>query len=64
MQELSCPKGSGVSTLGNHLKSYGQGFPVPVVLKEVGFGMGSQKTAQAALDAGIKTVGYFWPWWH
>ena len=36
-------------------KSYGQGFPVPVVLKEVGFGM-DPKTVQAALEAGIKTV--------
>ncbi len=39
----------------DHLKSYGQGFPVPVVLKEVGFGM-DPKTVQAALEAGIKTV--------
>ena len=50
------PEGERIfHTWKDHLKSYGQGFPVPVVLKEVGFGM-DPKTVQAALDAGIKTV--------
>ena len=56
MQELLMPEGERIfHTWKDHLKSYGQGFPVPVVLKEVGFGM-DPKTVQAALDAGIKTV--------
>ena len=56
MQELLMPEGErSFHTWKDHLKSYGQGFPVPVVLKEVGFGM-DPKTVQAALDAGIKTV--------
>ena len=56
MQELLMPEGERIfHTWKDHLKSYGQGFPVPVVLKEVGFGMDPQ-TVQAALDAGIKTV--------
>ena len=56
MQELLMPEGERIfHTWKDHLKSYRQGFPVPVVLKEVGFGM-DPKTVQAALDAGIKTV--------
>ena len=56
MQELLMPEGErSFHTWKDHLKSYGQAFPVPVVLKEVGFGM-DPKTVQAALDAGIKTV--------
>ena len=56
MQELLMPEGERIfHTWKDHLKSYGQGFPVPVVLKEVGFGM-DPKTVQAALDAGITTV--------
>ena len=56
MQELLMPEGErSFHTWKDHLKSYGQGFPVPVVLKEVGFGM-DPKTVQAALEAGIKTV--------
>ena len=56
MQELLMPEGERIfHTWKDHLKSYGQGFPVPVVLKEVGFGM-DPKTVQSALDAGIKTV--------
>ena len=40
MQELLMPEGErSFHTWKDHLKSYGQGFPVPVVLKEVGFGM-------------------------
>ena len=56
MQELLMPEGERMfHSWKNHLKTYGQDFPVPVVLKEVGFGM-DPKTVQAALDAGIKTV--------
>ena len=56
MQELLMPEGERIfHTWKDHLKIYGQGFPVPVVLKEVGFGM-DPKTVQAALEAGIKTV--------
>ena len=54
MQELLMPEGErSFHTWKDHLKSYGQGFPVPVVLKEVGFGM-DPKTVQMALEAGIK----------
>ena len=56
MQELLMPEGERIfHTWKDHLKSYGQGFPVPVVLKEVGFGM-DPKTVQAALEAGIKPL--------
>ena len=56
MQVLLMPEGErSFHTWKDHLKSYGQGFPVPVVLKEVGFGM-DPKTVQMALEAGIKSV--------
>ena len=56
MQELLMPEGERIfHTWKDHLKAYGKDFPVPVILKEVGFGM-DPKTVQMALDAGIKTV--------
>lgn len=56
MQELLMPEGERIfHTWEDHLQGYGQAFPVPVVLKEVGFGM-DPKTVQLALEAGIKTV--------
>ena len=56
MQELLMPEGERIfHTWKDHLKSYGQGFPVPVVPEGSRLWYGSQ-TVQAALDAGIKTV--------
>lgn len=55
MQELLMPEGERVfHTWKQHLVEYGKGFPVPLVLKEVGFGM-DQKTIQRAMKAGIQT---------
>lgn len=55
MQELLMPEGERVfHTWKEHLADYGKDFPVPVVLKEVGFGM-DKKTIQQALELGIST---------
>lgn len=56
MQELLMPEGERVfKPWKEHLKDYAKGFPVPLVLKEVGFGM-DRKTIALAADLGIKTV--------
>lgn len=55
MQELLMPEGERVfHTWQEHLADYGKGFPVPVVLKEVGFGM-DKATIQQAMKLGIQT---------
>ncbi|TWS95540.1 type 2 isopentenyl-diphosphate Delta-isomerase [Streptococcus sp. sy018] len=56
MQELLMPEGERqFSHWKNHLAEYVKNIPVPVVLKEVGFGM-DVKTIQQAYNLGIKTV--------
>ncbi|TWT12299.1 type 2 isopentenyl-diphosphate Delta-isomerase [Streptococcus sp. sy004] len=56
MQELLMPEGERqFSHWKNHLAEYVKNIPVPIVLKEVGFGM-DVKTIQQAYDLGIKTV--------
>lgn len=56
MQELLMPEGERVfRNWKQHLADYAQHMPVPVVLKEVGFGM-DKKTIELARDLGIKTV--------
>ena len=56
MQELLMPEGERIfHTWKDHLKAYGKDFPVPVILKEVGFGM-DLKTIEMAHKLGIKTV--------
>ena len=56
MQELLMPEGERIfHTWKENVAAYAQKIEVPLVLKEVGFGM-DPKTVQAALDAGIKTV--------
>ena len=56
MQELLMPEGErSFKTWRAHLKDYAEQSPVPVVLKEVGFGM-DLSTIQTAYDLGIRTV--------
>lgn len=56
MQELLMPEGErGFAQWPSNLADYAQQLPVPVVLKEVGFGM-DRKTVERAKDLGIKTV--------
>ena len=56
MQELLMPEGErSFKTWRTHLKDYAEKSTVPVVLKEVGFGM-DLATIQTAYDLGIRTV--------
>ncbi|WP_159543844.1 type 2 isopentenyl-diphosphate Delta-isomerase [Streptococcus halichoeri] len=56
MQELLMPEGERqFRSWRQHLKDYVDQIPVPLVLKEVGFGMDT-KTIAYARDLGIKTV--------
>ena len=56
MQELLMPEGErSFKTWRTHLKDYAEKSTVPVVLKEVGFGM-DLATIQMAYDLGIRTV--------
>ncbi|WP_159796378.1 type 2 isopentenyl-diphosphate Delta-isomerase [Streptococcus halichoeri] len=56
MQELLMPEGERqFRSWRQHLKDYVNQIPVPLVLKEVGFGMDA-KTIAYARDLGIKTV--------
>ncbi|WP_159549634.1 type 2 isopentenyl-diphosphate Delta-isomerase [Streptococcus halichoeri] len=56
MQELLMPEGERqFRSWRQHLKDYVDQIPVPLVLKEVGFGMDA-KTIAYARDLGIKTV--------
>ena len=55
MQELLMPEGERTfRTWKQHLEAYGKDFPVPLVLKEVGFGM-DRKTIEEAQALGIST---------
>lgn len=55
MQELLMPEGErDFRNWRQHLKEYADQIPVPVILKEVGFGMDLQ-TIKEARDLGIKT---------
>lgn len=55
MQELLMPEGERTfRSWQKHLADYAQNFPVPLVLKEVGFGM-DVKTIELAASLGIKT---------
>lgn len=56
MQELLMPEGEReFASWKDNLKSYAQGLDIPLILKEVGFGM-DKKTVSFALSQGIKTV--------
>lgn len=56
MQELLMPEGERFfHNWKNHLKAYAQDISVPIVLKEVGFGLDA-KTIRYAINQGIKTV--------
>lgn len=56
MQELLMPEGErSFAKWPSNLADYGQRMPLPVVLKEVGFGM-DRKTVLRAKELGIKTV--------
>ena len=56
MQELLMPEGERqFRSWKSHLIDYAQKMPVPVILKEVGFGM-DVKTIQAAYELGIRTI--------
>lgn len=55
MQELLMPEGErSFATWQSNLADYAQKMPVPVVLKEIGFGM-DRKTILRASEPGIKT---------
>ena len=55
MQELLMPEGEReFKNWPSHLADYAQKISVPVILKEVGFGM-DKKTVQTGLELGIKT---------
>lgn len=55
MQELLMPEGErAFKSWRTNLADYAQTISVPLVLKEVGFGM-DKKTVQAGLDLGLKT---------
>ncbi|MBJ8325668.1 type 2 isopentenyl-diphosphate Delta-isomerase [Streptococcus pacificus] len=55
MQELLMPEGERTfKHWKSHLREYANEFPVPVILKEVGFGMDA-KTIAFAAELGIKT---------
>ncbi|MGT2932568.1 type 2 isopentenyl-diphosphate Delta-isomerase [Streptococcus catagoni] len=55
MQELLMPEGEReFKEWKSHLKDYAEQIPVPVILKEVGFGM-DRKTICQARDLGIKS---------
>ena len=55
MQELLMPEGEReFRSWKKHLADYATKMPVPVILKEVGFGM-DLKTIETAYDLGIKT---------
>ena len=55
MQELLMPEGERTfRTWKQHLEAYGKDFPLPLVLKEVGFGM-DRKTIEEAQALGIST---------
>lgn len=56
MQELLMPEGEReFKTWKSNLADYAKEMPVPIILKEVGFGMDA-KTIQKAYELGIKTV--------
>lgn len=56
MQELLMPEGERhFQSWKSNLAAYAQQIPVPVILKEVGFGM-DVKTMKKALNMGIRTV--------
>ena len=56
MQELLMPEGEReFKSWKSHLADYAKEMPVPIILKEVGFGMDA-KTIQKAYELGIKTV--------
>lgn len=56
MQELLMPEGERqFRSWGKNLEDYARQIPVPLVLKEVGFGM-DVKTIERAYQAGIRTV--------
>lgn len=56
MQELLMPEGEReFKSWKSHLADYAKEIPVPIILKEVGFGMDA-KTIQKAYELGIKTV--------
>lgn len=56
MQELLMPEGEReFRSWKDNLKSYAQNIDIPLILKEVGFGM-DEKTIRFAISQGIKTV--------
>lgn len=56
MQELIMPEGSrNFNQWENNLKDFVKNIKIPLILKEVGFGM-DNGTIQKAMDIGIKTV--------
>lgn len=56
MQELIMPEGSrNFNEWENNLRDFVKNIKVPLVLKEVGFGM-DRKTIEKAIELGIKTV--------
>lgn len=56
MQELLMPEGERqFRSWKQNLEAYAQQIPVPIILKEVGFGM-DVKTMKKALNMGIRTV--------
>ena len=55
MQELLMPEGErAFRSWKKHLAAYGREFPVPLVLKEVGFGLDA-KTLEEAYELGLST---------
>ena len=56
MQELLMPEGERkFRSWQSHLADYSKQIPVPIVLKEVGFGMDA-KTIERAYELGVRTV--------
>ncbi|CAG5334055.1 isopentenyl-diphosphate:dimethylallyl diphosphate isomerase type 2 [Streptococcus pneumoniae] len=56
MQELLMPEGERkFRSWQSHLADYSEQIPVPIVLKEVGFGMDA-KTIERAYEFGVRTV--------
>ena len=56
MQELLMPEGErSFRNWQEHLADYAKQLPVPLVLKEVGFGMDA-RTIQRAIELGVRTV--------
>ena len=64
MQELLMPEGERIfHTWKENVAAYAQKIEVPLVLKEVGFGM-DEKTTSLRHVSGHQDCGYLRSWWN